>query len=306
MEIPPQPGDADPAGKRLWSLLNLENTQHSLLARVKDMYKNLQGVKNDLESMRLETDYIVQKEATIVMQSMDSHTKNLEDSQRLQTRANSSLELMQVILAGSLTFDIVDRVTTFYMSINHFDGNIPGVFKWLVETPGAWFFLNIGVWMAFGFCLLKYMRHQVEVATGILSYRFVLNKKVDHDNFMAFLDTKDIGMQDSCLDEGKQSRTRKVQWIETDHVKWRHTMPIFDVWYNTDPANCLIYKVFVQVERGPNGEQVWNEQAIQDAFEGELVEADVCSSINSLHDDWMDKSNLHNPWKLRRASTAAR
>ena len=44
--------DAEPhlAGKRLWALLNLENMQHSLLARIADMVKNLQGVKNELEA----------------------------------------------------------------------------------------------------------------------------------------------------------------------------------------------------------------------------------------------------------------
>lgn len=209
---------------------------------------------------------------------------------------------MQVILAGSLTFDMVDRLTTFYMSINHFGGNTPGLFSWLAETPGVWFLVNLAVWFTFGALLLRYMRYQVDVATGILSYRFVLNKKVDYENFTKYLATKEIGMQDSSLDEGKTTRTRKVQWIEQDPDKWRGTLPIFDVWYNTDPSNCLIYKVFVQAERGANGEQVWTEQDIQDAFESDLVEARVCHSINALHDDWMDKSNLHNPWKLRRAS----
>ena len=32
---------------------------------------------------------------------------------------SSSLEIMQVILAGSLVFDIIDRVSTLYMSYDH-------------------------------------------------------------------------------------------------------------------------------------------------------------------------------------------
>lgn len=81
------------------------------------MSKNLKGAQNDLDAMRLETDYIVQKESNVVMENMELHTKNLEEQQRLQAyclripprsacsshrwldgwqdRANSSLEIMQ-------------------------------------------------------------------------------------------------------------------------------------------------------------------------------------------------------------------
>jgi len=297
MELPEEPGADDVAGKRLYVLLNLKNTQHALLARVADMLKNLQGAKNDLDAMRLETDYIVQKEAHTVMVSMDAHTKNLEDSQRLQARANSSLEILQVILAGSLAFDIVDRFFLFYMSLDHSESS----FKWVVDTPLIWFLINISVWMVFGAVLIRYIRHQTSVATGILSYRFVLNKKVNHERFMQYLSTKTIQNQDSTLETIGKAHTRKVQWEEEDRSRWRGTCPIFDCWYNTDPSNCLIYKVFVQAER-VEGHQVWTEQDLQDTFERELIEAGVCSSINAQNDDWMDKSNLINPWKLRRTS----
>jgi hypothetical protein len=297
MELPQRPAEDDPAGRRLWGLLNLSNTQHALIARVADMKKNLKGAANDLDAIRLETDYIVQKESHLVMVSMDSHTKNLEDSQRLQARANSALEIMQVILAGSLAFDIVDRLTMFYMSVDHSDSS----FKALVETPGLWFLLNIMIWLLFGGVLIRYIRYQTQVATGILSYRFVLNKKVDHPNFMIWLDSKEIGMQDSSLELVGKGRVRKVQYVEQDATLWRGTQPTFDVWFNSDPENCLIYKVFVQAER-VNGEQVWTEQDLQDYFERDLVQYGVCASLNCKLDDWMNKSNLQNPWKLRRPS----
>lgn len=106
-------------------------------------------------------------------------------------------------------------------------------------------------------------------------------------------------MQDAQSEGYGRARTRKVHWTERNAQEWRGTTPSFDMWYNADPENCLLYKVFAEAPRVA-GKQVWTEQALQDCFERELVEGGVCTSMDNSMDDWMDKKNLANPWQLRR------
>jgi len=230
----------------------------------------------------------------MALEAMEGHTHNLEDSQRLQDRANSSLEIMQVILAGSLAFDIVDRTTLFYLSLDHSDS----VFKPLVDNSLCYFGLNLAVWFLFGYALIKFMRRQVEVATGILSYRLTLNKKINHAAFIKWIQTKQISMEDSSLEAVGKAHMRKIQYQENAAVAWRDTRPTFDIWYNSDPKDCFLYKVFMQVER-VRGVQVWDEVSLRDALERELKTAGVCESLDAHNDDWVDRGNLRNPWRLR-------
>ena len=65
------------------------------------------------------TDYISERETFRLQESVEINTKNLENVFRASEKASSSLEIMQVILAGSLCFDLVDRLTTLYMSFDH-------------------------------------------------------------------------------------------------------------------------------------------------------------------------------------------
>ena len=61
---------------------------------------------------------------------------------------------MQVILAGSLMFDIVDRLTGLYMSLDH--GKNP--FKVLADTPGLLLVVNLVFFIICSILLIKFMR----------------------------------------------------------------------------------------------------------------------------------------------------
>merc|ERR1712094_73240 len=113
------------------------------------------------------------------------------------------------------------------------------------------------------------MRRQGEIATGILSFRLVLNKKVDYGALQRWIATKDIAMQDANQESFAKSHTRKVQWTESDPTVWRGTCPVVDVWYSCDPEHCFLYKIFLQVER-VQGEQMWDEEGLKERFQQEL------------------------------------
>ena len=69
---------------------------------------------------------------------------------------------MQVILAGSLMFDIVDRLTGLYMSVDHGIDNQTGYnknpFKVLADTPGLLLVVNLIFFIICSILLIKFMR----------------------------------------------------------------------------------------------------------------------------------------------------
>ena len=54
------------------------------------------------------------------------------------------------------------------------------------------------------------------MATGILSYRFVINKKVDYANFMKYLDAKELMNEDVTLDEGTTGTLILIVTVEPE------------------------------------------------------------------------------------------
>merc|ERR1712166_1181278 len=298
-KLPKRPLDdgSDKIALKLYDLLHLEMQQTALRARVTDMQKNLNGCMKELAGLKDQTDYLVENSKSGVMDSIDTNTKNLEEAQKNSSRANSSLEIMQVILAGSLAFDVVDRLCLFYMSIDHTDS----YFWKLVDTPFVWFFCNMVVWALGGYFLITYMRRQVAHATGILSFKITLNKSIDMTAFNQWLSTKEVSMQD-VLKRDPSSSQRKVCWTETDPARWMNRpVPALEIVY--DPVNGFLCQIIVQVERDNKLVQQWTENELQEVLEQEMSAAGVLGSFDNSQDALYQR-NVHNPWKLTKAGIA--
>jgi len=293
-KLPGKPDPSDQSSCKLYDLLHLQMQQVSLVNRVRDMKKNLSGCMKELDGLKGQTDNLVDSNKTNVLESIDTNTKNLEEAQKISDRANSSLEIMQVILAGSLAFDMVDRATLFYTSIDHTDS----IFWVFVEYPIFFFAINMLTWALGGYMLVTYMRNQVAHATGILSFKITVNKSIDMSKFNEWLDTKEVSMQDVIKRNPKTSQ-RKVSWTETDKRNWlNRPVPALELVY--DPMNGFLCQILVQVERDAKGVQQWQENELHDVLEREMCAAGICQSFDNSKDALYQR-NVHNPWKLTKA-----
>jgi hypothetical protein len=96
--------------QRLERILHIEATQKRLVRRVHDMKKNIEGARGEVNSLRSMADVVSEGKEFKVQEAVQNNTKNLEDVFRANERASASLEIMQIVLAGSLAFDIIDRL----------------------------------------------------------------------------------------------------------------------------------------------------------------------------------------------------
>jgi len=142
------PRAADEATAALQQKLDLLTLRDDLQERVSDLKKNVGGLSTELTSLAAMTDVITETQMFRLQESLQSNSRSLENVFRANERAGSSLEMMQGILAGSLAFDILDRMTGEWsvMELEWAKSTVGAV----MEMPFLWFAINVIFWLLVG------------------------------------------------------------------------------------------------------------------------------------------------------------
>lgn len=168
----------------------------------------------------------------------------LADSSLTVEQCGSSLELVQVLLAGSFAFTLLDRIPGGTLNAEMPEWVEAAFAKTIIDIPLLFFVLNI-IWMAGCiYALIRYKKKRShEVEYGRRTLRIRVNKAIDIDNFEVFLGTrvldkqesvsqlasevrrvvwKDLGLQ-ACDDERAHPR-RSVAYAKGVSVSWKHKL----------------------------------------------------------------------------------
>ena len=89
-----------------------------LLRRVKDLVKNLSGSRHELDVLQEMAQIVSEKKQIRTQDSIDTSMKTLIALQDASARASASLEIVNTVLAGSLAFDVLDRITGEWTVVN--------------------------------------------------------------------------------------------------------------------------------------------------------------------------------------------
>lgn len=237
-EVPP-----DEAGRNLYQMLNVPGVLKDLRERCRDLKKNVAGGGHELAGLREMTDVISEAQMFKLQEAMQANTKNLEEVFRSNERASASLELMQVILAGSLAFDILDRLTGDWTVVTQ-----PWAKAYFVDPlmsqPGVWFLLAMFLWLCIGWGLIAFMHYLQEQAQGVLSLRLKVNLPIDLDAFHEYLKLKNL--EDEEIESDKSTALKKIKWTETNARMWGGCLPVVEV--EIDEKYCFLLKVHIQYE----------------------------------------------------------
>lgn len=87
------------------------------------------------------------------------NTKYLVDASAANERASASLEVMQVVLGGTLGFSIIDRLAGGTMNMEQPDWVVNYVVRYVIDLPYLWFVLNMLWFLLVSVCLFKFMRY---------------------------------------------------------------------------------------------------------------------------------------------------
>jgi hypothetical protein len=248
---------ADAASQELFDICRLEEATNRLNRRVVDLEKVISACWNDLESLRQMNHVIGSRRKLQINESIEGTTKNLEDAFRAQARNSTTLEVTQVILSGTLAFDILDRFTGQYLSYTDIRWAVDKVQPYIVNVPAAWFMLNMAMWVCLGGGIIYLMRHLAYMGCSVETKRFTLNKPIHVKRWKRFILTRDV--ESVSQKEESSRRVVKYGWSEPEDVdKWRGSPPKIDI--TVDERYGYVLQAMIIVNKRTcklSGEEAW-------------------------------------------------
>ena len=225
MENPPFPKDVQ--GIELYGLLGVEGRLVNLKERVRDLFKNVRGCESELANLTQMTDVINATKLEEVFGHVEVNTKELVTRAGAQEKSSHTLRVIQMLLAATMGFDLVDRFTGLDLAAP------PELAAWqqsVVETfvwqPGVWFLLNLGAALVVCQLVLYMMLRLEKRAVGLLKATVVVNIPIDMERLWAYTDTKPVSAMDSTKDTGDfAGQRKKIKWTEVDPAAWDGGLP---------------------------------------------------------------------------------
>eukprot|EP00026_Physarum_polycephalum_P003108 Phypoly_transcript_03117.p1 GENE.Phypoly_transcript_03117~~Phypoly_transcript_03117.p1 ORF type:complete len:804 (+),score=114.88 Phypoly_transcript_03117:150-2561(+) len=228
----------------LASILKVPELFQIITRRIADLQKNIQGIHHELNGLREMTDVISEATMFRVQESLQANTKSLANVFEASERSSSSLEVLQVVLSGTLAFEILDRLTGEW-SVMETSWGKAYIHDPLIETPGVWFVINLLLWAFIGWLLKVIMGHLTEKSSGVLTVRFRPNVPIVLSALHNYLEDKDLGEQEVGIESKQQ--IKKVSWTDDDNIVKGKELKIDLCW---DDDHGFWLSCAIQLNRG--------------------------------------------------------
>ena len=268
-------GKSDPAYDVLLETLNTQDYREELVLRLKDLESLLQCARLGLDSLRENTDVISEMQMFKLQESLQSNTRNLESLFRSNESASSSLQIMQLVIGGSLGFAILDRMTGEWSALDTPWGQT--FWKYFVDPAGVWFVVSMTVFVVIVVGLHITMKAMIKQASADMCLRYSLHVRVNLHALRQYLKARVLFSEEAETDvEG--NNMYKVSW---DENKVAYGGSSLRVSISVDQGHARLCTVTLQYNRREGSLSVPD---VQDKFLRELVDARVIVDESELGD----------------------
>mmetsp|Transcript_16800 Transcript_16800/g.45792 ORF Transcript_16800/g.45792 Transcript_16800/m.45792 type:complete len:324 (+) Transcript_16800:2074-3045(+) len=233
-----------------------------------------------------DTDVITTAKLEDVFNNIDQNVKYLVEASASNARGAASLNVMQIVLAGSFCFAIIDRISGATFSFNPPNWAYDYIFQPIIDKPGVFFALNI-IWLLIcSYGLLRFMNYLQDSAMGTLTLRVTINKKLKSKKGMeTFFSTKALDNLESEIWVGNPT-VRMVEWEETDEEKWLGSAPFIEFAYDATNLFLLSLELSIDKKTSTATEEVLNVPSVRHAVLGfEAAHPAVMQLFSCLDDD---------------------
>jgi len=235
MLIPQLPSDAK--SKRLYRIFNCAIKCEVIKSSVMDLAKLVAGSANQLENLQQVCDVINTNQLEKLYIEVESNTKVLVDAGAALERSGAALSVMNVVLAGSFAFALMDKLSATWVNAAPPVWFTIYIIRPFLDPPGVFFAVNLAWVGVFCYFLVRYMAYITDKASGALTLRVQINKKIRTlAQLESYLETRQLIMTDCTTDP--TSSTKKVTWEEEDVNKWLGSRPNIEMIYD-----CLYHFV---------------------------------------------------------------
>jgi len=242
IEIPPEPPEQ--AGRSLYERLEISGMRSQLVRRTTDLKKNIAGSQRYLDVLRERAHVVSEGKMFSLNENLESNSKKLCSLQENNSDTAHSLQILQIIFAGVLAFDLMDRVTGDWTVVNAewMESLAQTLFK---DSPLLFFFLSIAIWALVAVVVVKCFHRLKWNSQGITTIKIRMNKRIFVEKLRALLTTKDKSYEERRYDDEKD--IVKLTYEERDPREWGGSRPVVVIEY--DERNQYLLDVTLNYNR---------------------------------------------------------
>jgi WD repeat-containing protein 35 len=238
MPVPPEPPEQ--AGRSLYARLQIMDAKIALGSRVTDLNKNIVGTFHERDLLMQMSNNVAEYQNNLLQYSTDVSLKDLVGVQGVHQRNATVLELMQIFLVGSLSFDILDRVTGEWTVVS------TGWMRAFVEpmmknTPAAYFVYNMFIWALFAFITVRILRNWNKKAAGLITVYEQVNRPIHVSKLDRMLLDKDKSYEEHV--KNVTNEYVRVGWREEEKREYGGTKPHIHIEYDKKMEFLLNFKI---------------------------------------------------------------
>lgn len=269
MKIPAIP--PDPAGKKLFEVLDIARVRHELQRRVTDLEKNTKSSHHELTILRQMSEGMKEDRMFHLQELLNENTKQISNVVQANAEQSVCLGAVQAILAGTLAFAILDRFTGTWSVVNR--EWAMSLIDTLLGTPYLWLIFNIAVWGAIGTFVSWSVRNKGVKKALLMDISLRLNEECNIEAMDIYLASKEIVSENVRYERGGVIQV--VTWIEAKGraSSWGGTCPKITLIY--DDEHGFLLEVVIHYSKA---EGKLRPKEVRECIMNELVDGRVVSA----------------------------
>ena len=239
MEVPPEPQEQ--SGRSLYQRLEIMSMRSQLIRRSDDLKKVIDGSRKFLIILQQRISTVADDKLSALNEKLKQSNKSLDLMNTSNKEAAHSLKIFRIVLAGMISFDVLDRLTGEWTVVDttwmyNFVENV------IRDNMLVWFLLSLLIWTLTAISLEKVTQIHNWRSRGMKHLKIQINRSIRLDKLHLFLQTKNTVIEEKNY-ENVQDNVR-VTYEEEDTKGWGGISPIICLDY--DEKNHFLFQVCIE------------------------------------------------------------
>ena len=198
---------ADKVQPKLRKMLEIDSGFASLIERINDIELVLNSIKSEVEGLQTLLSTQIEQQMRRVYSALRDNTRSTSEVIKASERTGDSLSIIQLVLSGTIAFDIILAITGEY---------ITPYAAMAADYPLLFFGSAVVLWLVIVIGLKKSMEWMGTHVEKDHLIRHALNQRCDPENIEKYLSTKVVTSIDEEVHEDRESIRTHYIFSEPD------------------------------------------------------------------------------------------
>ncbi|GMF37082.1 unnamed protein product [Phytophthora fragariaefolia] len=214
LELPPVPSDI--GGSKIYKYLQLLERKNSVIVRCKDSIKLIERLRTQLDTLINKFEDISRLQLTYVSQGFDMNIRRLTESLRVRDELERNLEIIRMIFAGNLSFDVIDRLSGGTFNVPNPSWFVDWIKKPIIDKPFVFLAINL-IWFAIIWMTLQtWLDHRIFEHGATLVIRAHTDKRINLTQLRRMLKQRNVRLGAFEYEAGSRPEMQGYRWEEPE------------------------------------------------------------------------------------------